>query len=111
MKKILSMMLAILLFHATVAQNKPEATQKPEIITRQDGCTLEKLGPDEYKLIKVDPGISVITIPSNVSVIGERCFDRCLHLQEITFETGSKLQRIEKEAFREIHLLTNQHQP
>jgi hypothetical protein len=34
-----------------------------------------------------------------VEFIGEDCFSGCKGLRKITFETGSKLQRIEKRAF------------
>jgi hypothetical protein len=47
-----------------------------------------------------------ICIPSSVESIGKYCFDGCGFLCEVTFEFGSKLQRIEKEAFRETHLKT-----
>jgi hypothetical protein len=42
----------------------------------------------------------MIEIPSSVEFIGENCFRGCESLCEITFESGSKLQRIEEEAFR-----------
>jgi hypothetical protein len=44
-------------------------------------------------------GLKKMTIPSSVEVIGEYCFYSCESLCEVTFERGSKLQRIEKEAF------------
>jgi hypothetical protein len=42
-----------------------------------------------------------LLIPSSVKLIGRKCFDECKSLCEITFESGSKLQRIEKYAFNQ----------
>jgi hypothetical protein len=38
-------------------------------------------------------------IPADVCEIGKKCFSYCRSLCEVTFETGSKLQRIERSAF------------
>jgi hypothetical protein len=40
-----------------------------------------------------------MTSPSSVDAIGKFCFWGCKSLCEVTFETGSKLERIEKQAF------------
>jgi hypothetical protein len=37
-----------------------------------------------------------IVIPSSVEMLGERCFSGCRSLSSITFESGSRLSRIEE---------------
>jgi hypothetical protein len=45
------------------------------------------------------PSLSSISIPASVEVIGDRCFEKCTGLKNVTFECESKLLRIEKRAF------------
>jgi hypothetical protein len=44
-------------------------------------------------------GLRSIEIPSSVVVLGKMSFDSCKSLESVTFETGSRLERIEKSAF------------
>jgi hypothetical protein len=44
-------------------------------------------------------GFVEIIRPSSVEVLSERCFSECKSLSSVTFESGSKLSRIEKNAF------------
>jgi hypothetical protein len=44
--------------------------------------------------------IKSIRIPSNVEVIGKRCFCDCKSLCEVTFEFGCKLKAISKSVFK-----------
>jgi hypothetical protein len=46
-------------------------------------------------------GFCSIVIPSCVEVIREQAFEACFSLQEVRFQTGSKLRLIEQEAFRD----------
>ena len=43
--------------------------------------------------------IQRIHIPSGVEVLCERCFENCGSLDRVTFESGSCLKRVEKNAF------------
>jgi hypothetical protein len=45
-----------------------------------------------------------IVIPSSVVVLGNRTFYQCKSLESVTFESGSRLERIEQGAFRESGL-------
>ena len=38
-------------------------------------------------------------VPKSVEVLGEGCFSSCSSLERVTFEAGSGLKRIEKQAF------------
>jgi hypothetical protein len=40
-----------------------------------------------------------VVIPNSVEIIGERCFDGCRSLNEVVFEEGSNLTRIDGRAF------------
>jgi dextranase len=51
-------------------------------------------------------GLPGIVLPSSVEVLGEWCFSGCPSLTSITFESGSKLQRIEESAFKGSGLLS-----
>jgi hypothetical protein len=51
-----------------------------------------------------ETGLLEIGIPASVEFIGEYCFPRCVSLTSLTFESGSKLSRIEKETFAETGL-------
>jgi hypothetical protein len=44
-------------------------------------------------------------IPSSVEMLGECCFVRCGSLTSLTFESGSRLSRIESSAFRVAGLI------
>jgi hypothetical protein len=46
-----------------------------------------------------------IVIPRSVEVIGTNCFDGCKSLRSITFESSSKLKRIEASAFEDCESL------
>jgi serine/threonine protein kinase len=48
--------------------------------------------------------ISRVRIPADVSIIAPKSFWACQSLSEVTFESGCKLQRIEKEAFSSSEL-------
>jgi hypothetical protein len=43
-------------------------------------------------------------IPNSVEILGSRCFSNCKSLSSITFESNSRLTRIESEAFSESSL-------
>jgi hypothetical protein len=45
-------------------------------------------------------GLETMVIPASVEVIEKCCFDRCKKLQDVSFERGSKLVRIEAGAFQ-----------
>jgi hypothetical protein len=45
-----------------------------------------------------------VSIPADVSIIGKECFSGCTSLFEITFQTGSELQRIEECAFSKTNV-------
>jgi hypothetical protein len=38
-------------------------------------------------------------IPSSVVILGKSSFDQCKSLESVTFESGSRLERIEESAF------------
>jgi hypothetical protein len=46
-----------------------------------------------------------ISIPASVEVIGEECFAFCTLLSSVTFESGSRLSRIENQAFGKTALI------
>jgi hypothetical protein len=50
-------------------------------------------------------GLVEIIIPSSIEIFNEECFFQCGFLFFVTFESGSRLSRIEKEAFRETGLI------
>jgi hypothetical protein len=45
-------------------------------------------------------GLRSIVIPSSVVVLCEGSFESCKSLKSMKFETGSRLERIERSAFR-----------
>jgi hypothetical protein len=51
------------------------------------------------KLIRTFGDVSQFCVWSDVEILGEGCFYECKSLRKVTFETGSSLKRIEKEAF------------
>jgi hypothetical protein len=44
-------------------------------------------------------GLRSIVIPSSVIVLSESSFGSCQSLESVTFESGSRLERIEESAF------------
>jgi hypothetical protein len=54
---------------------------------------------DRKRLIRYFGCESQVLIKKEIEVIGEDCFHECKSLYEVIFETGSKLQRIERRAF------------
>jgi serine/threonine protein kinase len=50
--------------------------------------------------------VTIASIPSDVSIIGSQCFCGCKSLCEVIFENGSKLQRIEEQAFLDTGVKT-----
>jgi hypothetical protein len=46
-----------------------------------------------------------IIIPSSVEILGGWCFSECRLLSSVTFESGSKLSRIEQQAFNQTGLI------
>jgi hypothetical protein len=50
--------------------------------------------------------IKSLRIPNNVEVIGAECFRHCKSLDEIRFESGSKLKEIGKSAFNNSVIIT-----
>jgi hypothetical protein len=65
-----------------------------------------EIAKDNLKILRrvLDRNITKVMIPADVCEIGEKCFHLCGSLCEVTFETGSKLQRIEKSAFSQTDL-------
>jgi hypothetical protein len=57
-----------------------------------------EIGEGDLKILRgtTNKHIESVVIPADVCVIGEKCFHDCELLREVTFETGSRLQRIEK---------------
>jgi hypothetical protein len=47
-------------------------------------------------------GLVLIVIPASVEMLSESCFYWCELLSSVTFESGSRLPPIEKEAFIRI---------
>jgi hypothetical protein len=45
-------------------------------------------------------GLVEIILPASVEVLGEYCFYSCTLLSSVIFESGSRLSRIEKSAFK-----------
>jgi hypothetical protein len=48
----------------------------------------------------LDRSLESIVIPSSVVILGKRLFCECKYLYSVTFESGSRLRRIEEETFR-----------
>jgi hypothetical protein len=46
-----------------------------------------------------------IILPASVEILGEDCFGYCKWLISVTFESVSRLKRIEKHAFRETGII------
>lgn len=44
--------------------------------------------------------LTAITVPASVTDIGDRAFRHCVALESVTFEAGSKLERVGEEAFQ-----------
>ena len=84
------------------------------------GKNLERLGPSAFysmmslKTITIDPdcplkaipancfnttGLTSIVIPASVETIGSGAFQNCMSLSSVTFAEGSRLKRIENQAF------------
>jgi hypothetical protein len=40
-----------------------------------------------------------IIIPASVEVLGDECFCKCIRLQSVTFEPGSRLREVGRKAF------------
>ena len=59
------------------------------------GSRLEEIGGGCF----FKTGIESITIPSNVTLIGERAFSDCGALKQVSFEIGSKLEKIKNACF------------
>jgi hypothetical protein len=55
----------------------------------------------DHKLIRNFSKSSEIEIPSSIEILGSSCFSSCGSLSSITFESNSRLTRIESEAFYE----------
>jgi hypothetical protein len=51
-----------------------------------------------------DSSLQSILIPSNVEILGSKCFSNCKSLSSITFESNSRLTQIESEAFHQSSL-------
>jgi hypothetical protein len=46
-------------------------------------------------------GLVEIILPASVEILGDECFSLCGSLYSVTFESGSRLSRIEGRAFSE----------
>jgi hypothetical protein len=55
-------------------------------------------GSDEFSS-QQSSGIQTVIVPSSLETIGDRCFEECSQLTEITFRKSSKLKRIGERAF------------
>jgi hypothetical protein len=52
-----------------------------------------------HKLIRSFSSSSIVTIPWNIKTLGVACFSKCESLSSISFESNSRLIRIESDAF------------
>jgi hypothetical protein len=50
--------------------------------------------------------LTTIELPASVEVVCKSCFSNCKSLSSVTFESNSKLQRIEEPAFERSRLRT-----
>jgi hypothetical protein len=57
-----------------------------------------------HKLIRNFCESAEVEIPNNIEILGSRCFSSCKSLSSITFESNSRLTRIESKAFYESSL-------
>jgi hypothetical protein len=53
----------------------------------------------DHRLIRNLSGMSHITIPRDIEIVGSSCFRECKSLSSISFESNSRLLRIESDAF------------
>jgi hypothetical protein len=53
----------------------------------------------DHRLIRNLSGLSHITIPCDIEILGSSCFASCRSLSSISFESNSRLMRIESNAF------------
>jgi hypothetical protein len=61
----------------------------------ENASRLERIG--EYAFQR--SGLKSIEIPSSVVVLGKWCFFQCTSLESVTFERGSRMERIDESAF------------
>jgi hypothetical protein len=47
-------------------------------------------------------GLVEIIIPSSVEVLGRYCFAACKSLSSVTFESGSRLREVDRDAFGDV---------
>jgi hypothetical protein len=58
-----------------------------------------------HKLIRNFSSSSDVEIPSNIEILGSECFSFCKSLSSISFESNSRLIRIESQAFHELDVV------
>jgi hypothetical protein len=59
------------------------------------------LGEVDVSAEFIGTGLVEIILPASVQVLGEWCFSFCSSLSSITFESSSRLPRIDKSAFNQ----------
>jgi hypothetical protein len=59
------------------------------------GSRLREIGEEAF----FHSDLSVITVPSSVEILGDRCFEKCSGLATVTFEAPSQVKRIGERAF------------
>jgi hypothetical protein len=64
---------------------------------RLHGCFLEDFGA--LTIHRCFDACSTVMIPWSVEILGERSFSGCRSLELVTFESGSRLERIDKSMF------------
>lgn len=76
-------------------------TNKMKSLIFEEGSNLEIIGEKAFCY----SGIQTIILPPSVRVIEEGAFSYCQVLESISFENGTHLERIEKDAFRGCYQL------
>jgi hypothetical protein len=72
-----------------------------ESVTFESGSRLERIERSAFSgTVIFSNKLKSVLIPSSVVVLGKRSFGQCKSLESVTFESGSRLERIEKRAFQ-----------
>jgi hypothetical protein len=58
-----------------------------------------------HKLIRYLSMLPVVRIGSDIEILGSSCFSCCTWISSITFESNSRLRRIESQAFNKFYLM------
>jgi hypothetical protein len=70
-------------------------------VTFETGSRLKRIDESAFAGDgRISNQLKSIVIPSSLVALGKECFDNCMSLGSVIFETGSQLEKIDESAFR-----------